>query len=80
MNGYFAQKIAVLAKQQGREHVLQMYQNYVLLLVVVWMQKHVYMKQNHARFRNVLLVQTFRIIVMKTSTPNAKMQYWTMAK
>ena len=74
MNGYIAQKIVVLAKQQGRAHVLQMHQNHVRLLEVAGMQKHVYLKQNHARFRNVPLVQTFRIIVIKISTPNAKMQ------
>ena len=75
VNGHIALKIVVLAKQQGRAHAQQMQQILVRLLKVARMRKYVFLKQNHARFKNVSLVQTLKIIVIITLIPYAKMYF-----
>ena len=75
LNGYIARKTAALVQQQEQESVLHLKQTHVQQLVLATLKRNVFMKTNHARFKNVPLVQILRIIAITKSTPNAKIQF-----
>ena len=79
-NGSFAQKTVVLANRSELEHVRNLVMSPVPNLELVSTTIHVFIRQEHVKFKNVSLAPIMLIIVITESILNASMLPLKMAK